>query len=116
MCRFQKATQEKETVCMPHVKTSILTSDYALPAIANPPMCKTSRFQSFLSWLEQLATSNFSHVSQIRTVLQFLPVCVAERRCLREAIGLEVTSAVRGLVTKAFFDTLLSSAAFLLVD
>ena len=68
-----------------------------------------------LSWLEQLATSNFSHVSQIRTVLQFLPVCVAERRCLREAIGLEVTSAVRGLVTKAFFDTLLSSAAFLLV-
>ena len=61
-----------------------------------------------LSWLAQLATSNFSHVSQIRTVMQFLPVCVAERRSPSHV------DSKTGLLLKTCFDTLLSSAAFLL--
>ena len=35
--------------------------------------------------------------------------------CLREAIGLQVTSAARGLLLKVCFDTLLSPAVFLFV-
>ena len=65
-----------------------------------------------LSWLAQLATSNFSHVSQIRTVSQFLPGCVAERRLFsRSDRSPSHVGCKRS--TPQCFDTLLPSAAFL---